>query len=156
MTDKTQGIRRELARFILEQLQSNTLSKQQAADFLNELKKENTSRADIAIIGLSCRFPEAENKREFWKNLAEGKSSIRSFPRNRHADLAMLDNYDTKLFQGGFLNEVDKFDCEYFSIPPAVAQKIDPYQRILLENLYKYRFRLNPVLRHTYARAPSH
>jgi acyl carrier protein len=33
--------------------------------------------ADIAVIGLSCRFPGAENAEQFWRNLRDGVCSIR-------------------------------------------------------------------------------
>ena len=31
---------------------------------------------DIAVIGMSCRFPGAQNVDEFWRNLANGVESI--------------------------------------------------------------------------------
>ena len=37
---------------------------------------EDQSDMDIAIVGMSCRFPGACNLEEFWKNLAAGVESI--------------------------------------------------------------------------------
>jgi len=38
---------------------------------------------DIAIIGMSGRFPEADNVEEFWENLISGRDSVRSPPKER-------------------------------------------------------------------------
>lgn len=38
---------------------------------------------DIAIIGMACRFPGAQNYDEFWDNLKEGRSSIQEIPKER-------------------------------------------------------------------------
>jgi acyl transferase domain-containing protein len=35
---------------------------------------------DIAIIGMSCRFPGAASAEEYWKNLCDGVESITFFP----------------------------------------------------------------------------
>ena len=41
---------------------------------------EFEDRADeIAVIGMSCRFPGARDTAEFWKNLSAGVESIRTF-----------------------------------------------------------------------------
>ena len=34
---------------------------------------------DIAVIGISCRFPGARSADEFWQNIADGKETIRFF-----------------------------------------------------------------------------
>src|SRR6185436_2392527 len=33
----------------------------------------------VAIIGLSCHFPEAKDYRQFWQNLIQGRESIHFF-----------------------------------------------------------------------------
>lgn len=137
-----QDIKKELARFILQQVKEQRLPKEQALGFLQELSKpvaEQTSTTapaeDIAIIGVACRFPQAPNKEAFWQNLLAGQSCIGPFPANRRDDLAALDDYATELFHGGFLQHVDHFDNEYFGIAPIVARHMDPYQRLMLEVL---------------------
>ena len=34
-------------------------------------------RTDIAIVGMSCRFPDADSINAYWENLKEGKQSIK-------------------------------------------------------------------------------
>ncbi|MCP4687677.1 MAG: hypothetical protein GY859_06485 [Desulfobacterales bacterium] len=42
-----------------------------------------TENRDIAIIGVACRFPGANNYRLFWENLENGVDSIREIPPGR-------------------------------------------------------------------------
>ncbi|AKF77503.1 hypothetical protein AAV30_15740 [Bacillus velezensis] len=39
--------------------------------------------SDMAIVGIACRFPEAENYEEYWDNLKKGRSSIKEIPKDR-------------------------------------------------------------------------
>lgn len=97
-----------------------------------QVKTETVDHSDVAIIGMSGKFPEAENLDEFWGNLKNGMDCIRKVPNNREADY-----YDNQLvtdhMKKGFLNEIDKFDYSYFSIVYNEAVLIDPNQRLLLE-----------------------
>src|SRR5436309_10894595 len=46
-------------------------------DKLEQLKKKyELNGSEIAIIGMSCRFPGAKNVAEFWANLRDGKESL--------------------------------------------------------------------------------
>ena len=92
----------------------------------------------IAIVGIGCRFPGADNPHEFWKLLTEGKSGIREVPANRwNVD----ELYDPDPMQpgkmvsrwGGFLDQIDQFDWRTFRISPREAKYIDPQHRLLLE-----------------------
>jgi amino acid adenylation domain-containing protein/non-ribosomal peptide synthase protein (TIGR01720 family) len=128
------AVRRELTRFLLEQVKEQRLEKGLAVSFLNELR-DRPGAGDVAVVGLACRFPLADSKEEFWANLVAGRHAIRPFPPDRRADLAGIDDGRTELFEGGFLDRVDLFDHDYFRIPPNVARHLDPYQRLFLETL---------------------
>jgi amino acid adenylation domain-containing protein len=89
---------------------------------------------DIAIIGLSGRFPDARNLDEFRENLKNGKESINhlSVQRIRNTSIAM-DNYRL----GGYLEDIDLFDYKLFALSKSEAEYMDPTQRILLEVVYE-------------------
>lgn len=94
---------------------------------------------DIAVIGLSTVMPGAKNVKEFWNNLRSGRDSIGEFPVERRLDadryLEYL-NYDVNnanYLQGGYLREIDKFDCKFFKITPKEASLMDPNQKLFLE-----------------------
>ena len=114
---------------------------QDAALSLLEKQREENSKEPIAVIGISCRMPQAPTKEAFWKVLQQGIDCIRSFPATRRKDtdplipsLAhQLTSKDKPYWKGGFLDEVDLFDNEYFRILPAEAKIMDPQQRLFLE-----------------------
>jgi len=92
----------------------------------------------IAIIGLGCRFPGADNPQEFWQLLHDGGDAISEVSPQRWDVRALYDPVqDTpgKMYtrRGGFLSQVDLFDPYFFRISPREAARMDPQQRLLLE-----------------------
>ncbi len=92
----------------------------------------------IAVIGVSCRFPGARNKAEFWHMLAQGGIGISEVPPDRwdieeyyDPNLSHRNTMNTKW--GGFLQDIDKFDASFFGLSAAEASGMDPQQRLLLE-----------------------
>ncbi|HEY9878954.1 MAG TPA: type I polyketide synthase [Leptolyngbyaceae cyanobacterium] len=107
-----------------------------------ELQKKKGLPEPIAIVGLGCRLPGAENPQAFWQLLCEGRDAIREVPSERWN---VEDFYDAdpgatgKSYcrWGGFLDNVDQFDPEFFGIAPREAPYIDPQQRLLLEVVWE-------------------
>ncbi len=91
----------------------------------------------IAIIGISCRFPMADNKDAFWQLLRDGVDAVTPAPSDRssHNKLAVEDDDKDRGndLYGGFLKEIDRFDPHFFGISSSEATVIDPQQRLLLE-----------------------
>ncbi|MBE9049170.1 acyltransferase domain-containing protein [Nostocales cyanobacterium LEGE 11386] len=104
---------------------------------LETIEKANTE--PIAIIGMSCRFPGGANTPEaYWHLLHNGMDAIAEIPSNRwdveayyHPNPGTPGKMYTRY--GAFLDDVDKFDPEFFEISPREAKSIDPQQRLLLE-----------------------
>ncbi|NUO79482.1 type I polyketide synthase [candidate division KSB1 bacterium] len=93
----------------------------------------------IAVIGMSLRFPNGANDPEqFWQVLRDGVDCITEIPANRWN---VEDYYDPdpnapgKMYTrcAGFIDNVDRFDPQFFGIAPREAQSMDPQQRLLLE-----------------------
>ncbi|MFE7353617.1 type I polyketide synthase [Streptomyces sp. NPDC057543] len=78
----------------------------------------------IAVIGLACRLPGASTVEELWDLLRSGRSAVGAAPAGRGLPADRM---------GGFLAEVDRFDPEFFGIPPREAVSMDPQQRLALE-----------------------
>ncbi|MCB0195541.1 MAG: SDR family NAD(P)-dependent oxidoreductase, partial [Anaerolineae bacterium] len=98
-------------------------------------------RQDIAIIGMAGRFPGAKDLAEFWKNLAQGHSAITEVPPQRWL---VADHYDPDPEQpnktyskwGGFLDDIDCFDPQFFKLSGREAGLMDPQQRLFLETCW--------------------
>lgn len=104
--------------------------------------KSHKNLAEVAVIGMSGRFPGAKDVNEFWENLKAGKNSISEVPAHKwsHSDVFNLDkdqpgsSYSKWL---GSLEGEDLFDAGFFNISPREAERMDPQQRILLEETWK-------------------
>ncbi len=96
---------------------------------------------DIAIIGLSGRFPLSEDINELWEHLKNGESCIREVPETRWDYRKYYDETGKRPDKsytkyGGFLDDYDKFDAPFFHISPRQAELMDPQQRIVLETAW--------------------
>ncbi|EHY87756.1 SDR family NAD(P)-dependent oxidoreductase [Saccharomonospora azurea] len=95
----------------------------------------------IAIIGLSGRYPMADDVHEFWENLAQGRDCITEVPADRWDHDRFFDPERQRLGSahsrwGGFLSDVDKFDPLFFPIMPREADLMDPQERLFLETAW--------------------
>ena len=83
----------------------------------------------IAVIGLGCRFPGADDAREFWKLISEGYDHSLAFAEGNWGERQFLTNAGVS----GYLANLDGFDCSFFGTSPREAMYLDPQQRVLLE-----------------------
>jgi epothilone polyketide synthase D len=98
----------------------------------------NQNNRDIAVVGIACRFPGADNIHEYWQNLEQGVNSITEIPPERWPISKFYspdpETPNTTVSKwGGFIQGVDLFDASFFGISPREATRMDPQQRIMLE-----------------------
>jgi|GEM_PF-1407354 len=96
----------------------------------------------IAIIGVAGRFPGAADIEKFWANLTDGKSTITEVPQSRwnwrhYGDFTASELHNEVCRWGGFIDDVEMFDADFFNISPREAKHMDPRQRIFLEEAWK-------------------
>lgn len=96
---------------------------------------------DIAIIGISGQYPQADDLEEFWENLKSGKDCITEIPgerwnHERYFNKRLTVHGKEYSKWGGFIRDIDKFDPLFFKISPREAAIMDPQERLLLQCVY--------------------
>jgi len=100
----------------------------------------DTYSKEVAIIGISSYLPLADDYRQFWENLTQGLDSVRDLPDTRKNDVVRYlsnskrfnkDSYE--FVEYAYINEIDKFDYDFFKISPKEASLMDPNHRLFLE-----------------------
>lgn len=98
---------------------------------------QNQPGEPIAIVGMSCLFPKANDVETYWQNILNKVDAITEVPieqwdwRNYYdKDPLARDKIVSKW--GGFLEDI-KFDATRYGIPPSSLGTIDPMQLLLLE-----------------------
>lgn len=131
---------KNLQDYILEQVSQKRLTAIEAMQLLNELKNANPSQStEYAVIGIACRFPQADTANQFWQNLINKKDTVGSFPKNREQEVRCINQQTFDMFRGlncrvgSYLDRIDLFDHTFFGVTPAETRVMDPQQRIFLE-----------------------
>ena len=92
----------------------------------------------IAIVGMACRFPDAEDLSSFWDLLCRGGNATRKIPDSRFPVDRLYDpDHDARGKMVSkwacLLPDLGQFDPKFFGIAPREADRMDPQQRMLLE-----------------------
>ncbi len=99
------------------------------------------SSDDIAVIGLSCRFPGSPDTDIFWKNLVDEMDLVTSVPEDRkeitHRGHTPADSAAASHDRGGFIDGIGNFDAGFFGISSVEATSMDPQHRIFLETAWR-------------------
>ena len=104
----------------------------------SEIHVSSGNRCPVAIVGMACRFPGAEDLSAFWRELEAGANAVtEGVPGSgvgRVGELfpdASVQNEACRF--GAFVDGIDRFDAAFFRISPVEAQLLDPQQRMMLE-----------------------
>ena len=96
----------------------------------------------IAIVGMACRFPGANNIAAFWRLLEAGENAVQEgdpgsgIGRVGELFSEAASQTDACRF-GAYLDSIDLFDAAFFRISPVEAQLLDPQQRLILETSWR-------------------
>ena len=96
----------------------------------------------IAVVGMACRFPGADDLSEFWRLLEAGENAIsEGVPGSGQGRIGELfpnpETQNTSCRFAGFIDGIDQFDATFFRISPVEAQFLDPQQRLMLETSWQ-------------------
>lgn len=103
------------------------------------MKKEEINKKDIAIIGISCKFPQSNNPNEFWKNLVDENNLLHFYTDKELSDLGinheMIAN-PNYIKVNADLENVGSFDYSFFGYTKDEANCMDPQTRTLHEQVW--------------------
>jgi acyl transferase domain-containing protein/NAD(P)-dependent dehydrogenase (short-subunit alcohol dehydrogenase family) len=105
---------------------------------LTNTTKKHASKTNVpvavplAIVGIGCLFPKANNPEEYWKNIREGVDAITEVPKShwKPEDYYNKDKNATDMtyaHRGGFINQVD-FDPLLYGLSPNNIEATDTTQ----------------------------
>ena len=100
------------------------------------MSKTETNGLEVAVIGMSGRFPGSQTVEQFWQNIRSGVESITFFSDDElealgHDPAELRDpNY---IKARGVLEGIEQFDASFFGFSPKEAEITDPQQRLMLE-----------------------
>jgi acyl transferase domain-containing protein/NAD(P)-dependent dehydrogenase (short-subunit alcohol dehydrogenase family)/acyl carrier protein len=113
-------------------------SRSLAAPRASRSSGSESSGYEVAVIGVGCRLPRADDAAAYWSLLARGVDTIGDAPADRwpvpayyDADAAAPGKTVTRW--GGFVDHALDFDAQAFGISPREAEHMDPQQRVALE-----------------------
>ena len=95
---------------------------------------------EVAVIGMACRFPGAEDVEEFWRNLCAGVESLSRFSAEeliRAGEPASLVELPGYVKVARTISGDDLFDAALFGFSPREAELVDPQQRLFLESSWQ-------------------
>jgi acyl transferase domain-containing protein/acyl-coenzyme A synthetase/AMP-(fatty) acid ligase/SAM-dependent methyltransferase len=98
--------------------------------------KSSHGSSDIAVIGMSCRFPGADDLDSFWHNLAEGVESISFFNELEITGTGInpsVVHHPDYVKASPLLANVENFDAGFFGYTARDAELMDPQHRLFLE-----------------------
>ncbi|SHF81791.1 type I polyketide synthase [Streptoalloteichus hindustanus] len=101
-----------------------------------QVEDREQTALDIAVVGMSCRFPGAPTLDAYWRLIAEGREAIRRLSREEMraagADDDRLDHPDL-VPAAGIVPDGEDFDAAFFGYSAREAALVDPQQRMFLQ-----------------------
>ncbi|MFL0802940.1 MAG: polyketide synthase dehydratase domain-containing protein [Agarilytica sp.] len=131
--------------FSINETETNSAELAHASETESNRKHAHSSSSlqsgDIAIIGVAGRYPGANSVEDFWSNISQGISSVSEIPKTRWdwQDNYSKDRSPGKVYTkfGAFIDNIARFDADFFGISASEATWMDPQERLLLETVYR-------------------
>jgi polyketide synthase PksN len=92
--------------------------------------RATTAKEEIAVVGMSGRFPAAANIDALWENLCHKGYVVGALPKRFST---VEDGYSW----GALLEDRDDFDPLFFNISPREAESMNRHQRLVLQEGWK-------------------
>jgi acyl transferase domain-containing protein len=102
--------------------------------------EDSTREADIAIIGMTGRFPGASDVHQFWRNISSGVEAMTWFSEEEllangeNPELIANPKY---VRARPVLDDIRSVDAAFFGLSPREAALADPQQRVFTECVWE-------------------
>lgn len=95
----------------------------------------------VAVIGMACRLPGADDPDQLWEVLRDGLDATSDTPADRYDVDALYSPHPGPGRIGsrraGYVRGMAEFDAEFFGVSAAEAVELDPQQRLLLMSTWE-------------------
>ncbi|KAI0409011.1 citrinin polyketide synthase [Xylaria palmicola] len=92
----------------------------------------------VAIIGVACHVPGAEDLAGYWKLLTAGVSQHKEVPPERFSMTTPWRELDpSRKWYGNFIDDFDCFDHKFFKKSPREMASTDPQHRLVMKLAYQ-------------------
>ncbi|MDI1323386.1 MAG: aminotransferase class III-fold pyridoxal phosphate-dependent enzyme [Algoriphagus sp.] len=99
---------------------------------------EGAKSKAVAVIAMAGKFPKANSVGEFWEMVKNEREGISFFDLEDLDPLIRTEAEEPNYIKArGIIDEVEKFDAEFFGMNPKLAAVMDPQQRLFLEISYE-------------------
>jgi amino acid adenylation domain-containing protein/FkbH-like protein/FkbM family methyltransferase len=129
-------VRKLAEKIAAHQPESIKISVKQSQPRVSKASTNEVSDNDIAIIGYSAKFPQADDIHSYWQNILTGRDCISHFTAEELLKLKVDPTYlhDPNFVKAcGKIDDIDQFDADFFGITPREAMLMDPQHRLFLE-----------------------
>ena len=108
-----------------------TLERQANCNPASTVTRRTEIDGAVAIIGMSGRFPGADDAEAFWQIILSGQIAVGAMPSERR-QLLGLQEAEADGIHAGFINAIETFDPAFFRLSRREAMHMDPQHRLAL------------------------
>lgn len=112
-----------------------TINSEKSSEIISDLHN-SFHENHIAVIGMACKVPGADNYKNFWELIVQKEEKIQFFNEEELEQSGVPSElYSRKEYipARGILSNIDQFDADFFGYTPSEARIMDPQHRIFLE-----------------------
>ncbi|MBE7384660.1 MAG: SDR family NAD(P)-dependent oxidoreductase [Leptolyngbya sp. SIO1E4] len=88
---------------------------------------------EVAVIGISGRFPKSKDVESFWENLINGIELTSIFSDSDSEGIDSDKQLSKPVKTGAILDDIELFDASFFGFNPREVETMDPQHRLFLE-----------------------
>ncbi len=128
----------KLSKYVLEELRENRIDKNTVVSLI----KKFNEREDIAIIGMGMKYANTEKYGDYWELLRNKRTVVERCPKRRidlirgHFPGPVVGKEETYC-KGSFIQDIEMFDPEVFSMTQEEAAVMNPGHRMMLQAVYR-------------------